>query len=330
MRARLKKPTIIHMKLSLIIPTLNRPKSLDDCFHSISLCGVKPDEIIVVDQSDDEDIAKDNEMVCRTLVSAKRIVADYKSITRARNIGMEHASGDIFIFSDDDVTFPANFFENVSKLFSDNKLGLLGTFNSLDCKSKRGLRLSAHIFDFREHFHKEPGYITKSMLGVLPPQKAGSVQTTWAMGYCFCIRRSITEAHGLTFDENMRGYAFNEDLDFTMRYCRAAKDDGYRCEYNGNVWVEHHVSQEYRTPSLIFYLAWLGNRYYMLKKERKTKNNFYVWLTYVGILSRLKLHHDRFAIQNLKKAHKIIKGSLDAIQNGNLDYANILEAQIDE
>lgn len=315
------------MRLSLIIPTLNRPKSLADCLRSIAMCETKPDEVIIIDQSDDPDVVKSNIELCREFEYANYVVSECKSSAGARNIGISRSTGDVLVFSDDDVTFKSNFFNLVTKYFSDEKLGLLGAYNSLERQPRKRSLLFACIFDFHECFHKTPGYITKSMLGVLPPQKAETVETTWAMGYCFCVRRSIANLYAVRFDENMKGYAFNEDLDFTMRFCALAKKDGYQCEYRNDVFVEHHVSQEYRSPSIVYYMAWLGNRIYMLKKNGKGKNRFYVWLTYFGLLNNLRLRGNKTAASCLKKAYKIVVKAMDEIQAGHLDYVKILEAQ---
>lgn len=314
-------------KISLIVPTLNRPNDLAACLESIALCDMQPDEVVVIDQSRDSNIIERNAETCKVYSNVIYVLVDFASITKARNVGMARAKNELLVFSDDDVTFPSDFFNRISSLFDDKKLGLLGTFNALEKPLKKSCHLFSKIFNFREFREKQRGYFTKSMLGVLPPSTNEVSDTDWAMGYCFCVRKSVVQANNLQFDNCMMGYAFNEDLDFTMRYCAEAKSNGFRCEYRKDIFVYHHGSQEYRVPSLVFYAAWLGNRVYMQAKQG-VKHYFYIWLTYVGLKAKLHLTKEKAAAKNLCQAYRLIKKSIKQIQSGCLDYSRMMEGEI--
>lgn len=314
------------MKLSLIIPTLNRPDSLRQCLRSILQSENGPDEIFVVDQSTNQDALEKDRDFCSSITMANWICTDFQSSTKARNVGMARANGDVLIFSDDDVTFKPDFFEKVRLKFNNKDLALLGTYNLLDPKPKKGLHLFARLTSYRSFFHKTDGYCTKAVLGVLPERKRKIADTIWAMGYCFCIRRSVALQSKLQFDEKMSGYAFNEDLDFTYRFCAEARNMGLLCQYQPNIFVEHHVSQEFRVPSTIFYLAWLGNRYYLSRKLR-IGSKYNIWKTYVALLMKLNISSQKDAAKNLKEARRIVKKNIIKIQKGDLDYKRMLAAK---
>lgn len=316
------------MKLSLIIPTLNRPDSLGQCLRSVLQAKNGPEEIIVIDQSKEEEVLENNRRLCTALPTITWINVSFQSSTKARNVGMSYAKGDILIFSDDDVTFKSDFFDRVRLKFANRKLALLGTYNSLDPAPKKSLHLFARLSGYRSFFHKTDGYCTSGVLGVLPTQNDKIASTLWAMGYCFCIRKDIGSQAKLKFDENMSGYAFNEDLDFTYRYATEARKNGLLCQYHPDISVEHHVSQEFRTPSLVFYLAWLGNRYY-LNRKLKIGSKFDIFKTYITLLAKLSLSDQKDAAKNLKKARALIKKNIAQIQSGNLDYKSMLNAAID-
>ena len=56
------------------------------------------------------------------------------------------------------------------------------------------------------------------MRGRYPAPVADMVATDWAMGYFFCVRRSCMERWDCWFDENLKRYAYAEDLDVSIRY----------------------------------------------------------------------------------------------------------------
>ena len=102
------------MQVSVIIPTYNRVQDLNECLDSLALQSVLPNQIIIVDNSknnESEDLVKSRE----TDFGTKDICLDYiknereNSLTVARNIGVKFAKGEIVLFLDDDVVFYRNY-----------------------------------------------------------------------------------------------------------------------------------------------------------------------------------------------------------------------------
>lgn len=304
------------MTFSVIIPTLNRPSSLNECLLSIKKCNLKPDEIIVVDQSDNAETKKVIDKFSNEL-SINYIKLKIKSSTVSRNIGIKSATKDIIVFSDDDIEYQPDFFDVISKIYDDKSIGLLGSFDELTChQASKYPSFASYLFDFKEIHFKNKGYVTNSFLGRLPKFKSGNlIKTDWAMGYCFSIRREFAIEGKILFDEKLTGYAYAEDLDYTFRYIKYLKSKGMTAYYSPNLLVKHHVSQEYRIPSEKFYLSYLSNRYYLIFKNKKHKRLFFFYLTNLGLRVLLSFKKDG-AIKNYKKATKIFKKSKRSIKKG--------------
>lgn len=75
-----------------------------------------------------------------------------------------------------------------------------------------------------QKFWRKDGYVIKSnMRGRYAPGIESDVKTEWAMGYFFCVRKSVIACMDHYFDEHLIRYAYAEDLDFSYRYCLEAK-----------------------------------------------------------------------------------------------------------
>ena len=94
-------------KISVVIPTMNRLESLQETIESYVGGVVIPDQIIIVDQTEDAKLRlKIGEMI-KTFTDKVKIEYKYQnsaSSTKARNVGLKMCKNDIIIFSDDDIT----------------------------------------------------------------------------------------------------------------------------------------------------------------------------------------------------------------------------------
>jgi glycosyltransferase involved in cell wall biosynthesis len=99
---------INYMQVSVIIPTYNRQKDLKTCLNSILIQTKLPKEVIIVDDSDNDKIENliteengifENKNIDLRYIRNKR----GKSLTIARNVGIDNSTGDVVLFLDDDV-----------------------------------------------------------------------------------------------------------------------------------------------------------------------------------------------------------------------------------
>ena len=128
------------MKISVVIPTFNREKHLNDCLSSLLLQKKKPFEILVIDNSDDKygkKITSNAEKKFREQnINIYSFINPINSGAIARNLGASKAKGDLIAFLDDDVLLDTNYYEEIEKIFIEypDALGVHG-YNKLTNKS---------------------------------------------------------------------------------------------------------------------------------------------------------------------------------------------------
>lgn len=258
--------------ISVVIPTMNRPASLQTTIASILASSVLPSEIIVVDQTQEEALRAKNRQLLEEVndkgVKGRYFYQEKPSLTRARNVGIAQVTQEVIVFSDDDVNVQENTFERLKQLFDDPKKAMVA---GLDCNMTLGNgNVMGYLFGMKSWRKRKIGHVTMSMLGRFPNQVQGTVETEWAMGFFFAVRRSLVEKWNLRFDENLTSYAYAEDLDFSYTYYIKAKECGMKCLFDSGVVVDHTGSKEYRVPSQKAIYMYVINREYLSYKHRKS------------------------------------------------------------
>lgn len=105
---------------SLIIGTLNRAKELQDCIESIALQTYDSYEIIIVDQSDNDETQKLVERRCDGRISY--VYTDIKGLSRARNIGIKKSRGKYICLLDDDAVYPPQYLEAIKNCTGEKQI----------------------------------------------------------------------------------------------------------------------------------------------------------------------------------------------------------------
>jgi GT2 family glycosyltransferase len=108
------------MKVSIIIPTKNRRRYLEDCLKSLVQANRRPNEIIVVDGYSSDGTEK---VVQHYPV---KLLRDRGTLTRARNLGLRTSSGDIIAYLDDDVIVDKNWLKHLLSAYSSPEVGGVG------------------------------------------------------------------------------------------------------------------------------------------------------------------------------------------------------------
>jgi len=110
------------MKVSLIIPTFNRPHLLPRAVESAQRAG-REVEVIVVDDASSDDTAS----VCASLRDVKYLRVDRnQGVAGARNVGLLESSGDFIAFlDDDDMRLPGSLDYQVSLLMAQPDAGFI-------------------------------------------------------------------------------------------------------------------------------------------------------------------------------------------------------------
>ncbi|MER3446464.1 MAG: hypothetical protein C4291_06250 [Candidatus Dadabacteria bacterium] len=110
------------MRISLIICTRDRADLLKSCLQSLSKSSVEFHEIIVVDQS--SNIAATISVIEELLPvirNLRYIPTETRGLSKARNVGIKIATGDIVAFTDDDCIVTSDWAEAIIHEFKRDK-----------------------------------------------------------------------------------------------------------------------------------------------------------------------------------------------------------------
>ena len=227
------------MRLSLVIPTKNRPAEILTCLASVYEHSPDVEEVIVVDQS----------ATPYELPAYPRLVHLYDTslsgASAARNAGAAAAHGELLLFIDDDCLLRNDAVTALVAAFDANP-DVIGVQAQLVDKDFIPVPLSARIF--------EHGFFDTNRYG-----PANDLRRMAGAGCAY--RRSLFEH--VQFDEELRGYSYGEDYDFAIRARRSG-----RLILAENAIVEHAASQTNRFDRLRSFQARWKNLNYIYAKNR--------------------------------------------------------------
>jgi len=117
-------------RFSLVVATKDRTSELVRLIASIESQSDSDYELIIVDQNDDDRLVP----IIEGSKSPGKIrhIRCAPGVSLARNVGMDHAEGQIIAFPDDDCWYPPKILEMVSGWFGGNEGYEILTVNSLD------------------------------------------------------------------------------------------------------------------------------------------------------------------------------------------------------
>ncbi len=99
--------------ISIIIPTYNEKKSLEECIESLRKQSVSDFEIVVIDDGSTDDTLEILKKFKKTISNFKFAKQNHKGAGAARNFGEKFAKGKILVFVDADMTFDRDFLKNL-------------------------------------------------------------------------------------------------------------------------------------------------------------------------------------------------------------------------
>jgi glucosyl-dolichyl phosphate glucuronosyltransferase len=205
--------------VSVIIPTKYRPEDIEATVQTLLRQTAMPGQIVVVDQSTDQECRTRLEKLLEDLPAEQRArtvlchIYDPTIVgaAAARNRGMAAAAGSIWLFLDDDVELEAPFIEKLLEVYEryPAAVGVSGVFTNYR-KPRWILNLWRRIFQ-RGPFWDERQEIYWNADRL---RDAGPVPVKRFTGALMSFRASRVK--DLRFDENVRGTSA-EDADFCAR-----------------------------------------------------------------------------------------------------------------
>lgn len=214
------------MKISVLICTRNRAASLREALRAF-FSLVPPSnceyELVVVDNGS-TDATRVIVAECIALLSplhSRRFHYCYESrpgLSNARNAALKMASGDVLVFTDDDILPDANWLNEIAKEFSaDPSMAMLG----------------GRVLLAKEHLQPVGVIAREARQTFTQPDGAAMV-----IGANFAFRREVLKQIG-GFDPRLGAggdFAAGEEVDFLYRAIKA----GFKLLYAPNVIVYHN------------------------------------------------------------------------------------------
>lgn len=90
------------MEISVVIVTLGGSRLLQRCIASVAEGGVRPREIVLVDQGPGDDLEEVRAVLAGSGVELVHVAIERSGVSKARNLGAAAAGGDHIAFTDDD------------------------------------------------------------------------------------------------------------------------------------------------------------------------------------------------------------------------------------
>lgn len=225
------------MIYSAIIPTINRPKELITSINSILSQEILPDELIIIDQSRNN---QSHELVQRLYRKYQKkpkmkYFHDIKisSLVEAKQKGVESSSGDVICFLEDDVILHSDYFKNVIQLFNNNDkiLGCCGVVSNLQNKF-----IYEYIFRlFHRGIFYDPRINTRQYCADLISDIL--VPSRFLSGGISCYRK---EVFGEVNFDIANDFHMLEDIDFSSRAADIFGNEKF--VINKKICLEHHMS----------------------------------------------------------------------------------------
>lgn len=188
--------------MSVIIPTKNRSADLARTIETLLQQTVQPLELIIVDQSPKPTFTR---QILIPIVCIHDLTLSGASV--ARNVAMDRARGDIWLFLDDDVLLERNFIEEILKVYGPGVAGVSGIITNYSTPPLKQ-RLWETIFqigpfrDARQGVYREARRLRDS----------SPVRVRQFGGGLMSFRASKIRGH--RFDTNLTGASPGEDIDF--------------------------------------------------------------------------------------------------------------------
>ncbi len=315
------------MQVSIIIPTYNRVKDLDACLDSIINQILLPKEIMIVDDSDNDEIEnlieqrekefKEKNMFLRYIRNEKE-----KSLTISRNTGVENTTGDIILFLDSDVILDEDYINEILKVYEEQKnaLGVQGYITNSYTLSRIINNIRKLLF--LDYFEKNKCRILPSTEPTYPNTIDNIISCEWISGSNQSYKKEIFEE--FKFDEILKKYSFKEDMDFSYRIFKKYPDSLYMTPYAKLI---HNVSQMGRVPKReLIYLKEIYRLYLFYKNINQTfKNNLiFLWSRVGYLIFNLSMRQQKRSLQLKYQigAYRMCIKHLREIKEGSLDFFN--------
>ena len=314
------------MRTTLVIPTLNRPEDLARCLRSVRRLHRGFDEIVIVEQGDAE--------------TTRRVAADcghpnlrvhrqsVRSLTRARNLGVGQATGDLVFFVDDDTELDERYVQSAVDYFAGHPevVGLTGYVDEGRAGELFLWRLFRWLVGLSLLLTSSRREVLRSGANGCPPDHVRMARFEYCQWLCGChmvYRRSVFDA-GFRFDERLIRWSFGEDIMFSYRLYKHYGPGSLACLPAFR--LRHHESPErsltdeaaVRMQVIYRFLFWREEVY-----EGSWLNALCYLYSQIGVsiwLLECYRHTPLLTVRALARSYRYLLAHHRAIASGRIDY----------
>jgi GT2 family glycosyltransferase len=214
------------LRVSIIVPTRNRPNDLGELLQTTLNQNYPSLEVIIIDDSHIESAKQIFDSYSPKFESAnyklKYVRGSGDGLPSARNLGVELSEGDAILFVDDDTLLDRNVIGALVTFLQDNPVAvgiqpkIVPSTGSRDdyrlAKKFENIIYKVLMLTYSEE-NKQT--VRRSGMDVFPSEVTKVIPAQRLSGCCSCYRREVVTV--LSFDTNLKRWAFMEDLDFSYR-----------------------------------------------------------------------------------------------------------------
>lgn len=284
-------------KVSVIVPTYNSWRSLNNCLKSLVKQSLKPSEIIVVDNASPDETVKN---VKKYFKKVKIVgLKTNTGVTGGRNTGIKYASksSDYYFFFDHDMIADAKMLEELTKTAEEsNEVGIVTPKIYYLSDKKRIWSAGTGI-----------NLITGQVLFRGGPDRGqyNKIEEVAVAPAALLVRKSVMNQLK-EFDK--RYFAVYEDTDFCFR----AKKLGFSVMYTPHALAYHDLSEDSSKESqrLLGRGYWVGRNRVLFMKDYSV--NFALFCLFLPIFI---IHYCKLALQmkNLSGWVNFLRGTWDGL-----------------
>ena len=152
---------------SIVIPTLNEAKYLPHLLEDLSKQTYQDFEVIIVDgKSNDQTISRAISFKSK-LPSLKIVASPKRHVCTQRNLGAQHASADVLIFSDADNRLPPYFLQGLKYRWESSNVDILTCWLKPDISNRQNDAIALAINTFFElQNNVKPKYLLASFFSI--------------------------------------------------------------------------------------------------------------------------------------------------------------------
>ena len=313
---------------TFIIATRNRPTELVATVETLVRQTMLPAELCIVDSSDETPARSKVQELC----DAVGLKLDYHhpaptGLTIQRNIGIDRTSGDPVFFIDDDVAMEADCHEQIMQEYErwEHAPGTKVAGIRPSPKHPRQPPLIAvlwrKLFGIGGWWAEASGRMHRGHWVHGVDVAKGVRKIEYQLGWFMSFKREVFELE--RFDENLAGYAYMEDLDFTYRVVK----HGYVFLQIPNAIAEHLKVSTQRMTTHELWRMNLHNQFYMHRKNmpQDFRHKLALWW---GLLGLFILNFGRAAFKNdWGLVTGMIAGAMDKLRGKSMIQAPVAEAR---